>query len=129
MTAQPRCHDHLEAKVLPLGCPTCVRIWVERILVASSVNALLAQGFAMNVYNGGDEDELLEPSRDRQAIQGALMETGDDFLKVFRSDGTYFGWVRFVYGNSGYDVISDYTLNLEAALAPVNDRAKALGGY
>jgi len=30
------------------------------------------------------------------------------------------GWVRFVFGNQ-WDLICDYTLNLEDALAPVNE--------
>lgn len=30
-------------------------------------------------------------------------------------------WVRFVFGNDGYDVISDYTMGLEHVLAPINE--------
>ena len=33
------------------------------------------------------------------------------------------GWVQFIYGNAGFDVINDYTVNLEAALARTNKLA------
>lgn len=36
------------------------------------------------------------------------------------------GWVRFVYGNDGHDVISDYTTNLESVLEPINAYAESL---
>jgi hypothetical protein len=57
------------------------------------------------------------------------MEVDDEHLGVFQAaDATGvervcrpFAWVRFVYGNDGYDVISDYTTSLEAVLAPIND--------
>ncbi len=35
------------------------------------------------------------------------------------------GWVRFIYGNDGWDVISDYTTNLEPVMKlvqPLIDR-------
>ena len=37
----------------------------------------------------------------------------------------YLGWVWFVYGNDGYDVISDYTANekIEALMVNVNKLA------
>ena len=49
------------------------------------------------------------------------METDDDYLFVYKAgQSERFGWVRFVYGNDGYDVISDYTINLEKTLKGVN---------
>jgi hypothetical protein len=30
-----------------------------------------------------------------------------------KDDRDAHGWVRFVYGNDGWDVVSDYTTNLE----------------
>jgi len=40
---------------------------------------------------------------------------------------TPIGWVRFVMGNDGYDVINDYTTNLEKVLKRANQVADA--GY
>jgi hypothetical protein len=36
--------------------------------------------------------------------------------------------VRFVYGNDGYDVINDYTVDLEDVLKSVNEYADRMGG-
>jgi hypothetical protein len=59
------------------------------------------------------------------------METDDDRLFVYKVDGPkgrrdWFGWVFFVYGNDGYDVISDYTTNLESSLTATNKLAESL---
>jgi hypothetical protein len=39
---------------------------------------------------------------------------------------TFDGWVFFVYGNNGPDVINDYTTNLEPALVKTNALADRL---
>jgi hypothetical protein len=39
-----------------------------------------------------------------------------------------FGWVRFIYGNDGWDVINDYTTNLEPVIAGVNALAEKMEG-
>jgi hypothetical protein len=107
---------------VPLGCPTCHRLNIERDIVLRTVAHLLAAGYYLNIANGGDGEELAAPSRNVSDIVLALMETDDEFLTVYQNaaDQRRFGWVRFVYGNDGWDVISDYTVNLEEALAPVN---------
>lgn len=37
------------------------------------------------------------------------------------------GWIRLVFGNDGYDLISDYSTSLEEFLKPVNDLADFWG--
>lgn len=37
------------------------------------------------------------------------------------------GWIRLTFGNSGYDLISDYSTNLESFLKPVNELASFWG--
>ena len=49
-------------------------------------------------------------------------------LSVYQVGGPYKGWVRLVFGNSGWDLISDYSVNLEEFLKPVDEIAKLLGG-
>src|ERR1044071_9806971 len=77
---------------------------------------LLAAGFSITV-NDGEEDTLLK-SRDPDAILAAMATTDDDFLMVsrLRKGQKEAGWVRFVYGNAGPDVIHDHTNNLESVL-------------
>ena len=124
-----RCSDHKDRAVRPLACRTCSRIHIERAVVVRVVDALLACGYALATDEGehrfyGETN----PSTDRDVVLASLMQTDDEHLGVFEAKeatGTArvckpFGWVRFVYGNDGYDTISDYTTNLDAALEAVN---------
>jgi hypothetical protein len=38
-----------------------------------------------------------------------------------KDSDTWHGWVLFIYGNDGWDVISDYTCNLEPIMGPANE--------
>lgn len=121
----PICDTHSRAKrTTPARCcHVCQRLVVEQEIAAMTVDALLAAGYLLNVNNGGQDDEL-KPTTDRQAVLDAMFQTDLEHLKVWNAGDRIkegcTGWVFFVYGNSGYDVISDYTTNLEAVLAPVN---------
>jgi hypothetical protein len=33
-------------------------------------------------------------------------------------------WVRFVYGNDGWDVINDYSMALETIIEPITEEAE-----
>jgi hypothetical protein len=128
MTGQPRCYDHRERETMPRLCHTCQRIAVEQDIVTRTVDALLTAGHALNT----NAEETEGPTRERKIILSRLMEVDDEFLTVHtpedlaRGEILPFAWVRFVYGNDGYDVISDYTTNLEKVLKPINDYADTL---
>lgn len=102
-----------------LEIATIERIECEKRIAKAAIDCLLSLGYAITVSDG--EEEVLERSKDPEAILGAMMTTDEDWLYVHRSvnEQRPFGWVRFVYGNEGWDVICDYTVNLELALAPV----------
>lgn len=92
---------------------------VERKIVESVLDALLAAGFQISIDNSdnsGKEYEI-ERSTDKKAILKAMFLTDDEYLFVdkvsVKEVQENFGWVWFVYGNDGWDVISDYTVNLE----------------
>lgn len=130
---KPRCDKHRTNELAPAACHICSRIRVEQRIVIKTVNALLKAGYTLNVYNGGDENELSNPTRDKAALLGALMNTDDDYLMVYtnpepETEYKDVGWVRFVYGNDGWDVISDYTTNLDKQLEPIEEFANKLGG-
>lgn len=95
---------------------------MEKVLARKTVEALLEQGFKIEIDNGGDEPERSIQTVD--AILGTMFATDEDRLLVSK-DGIR-GWIYFVYGNDGYDVISDYTTNLEFLLAPINKYADRL---
>lgn len=94
---------------------------VERRIMKRCVKELLAAGYQLSVFDG--EEITVRRSTDRKAILAAMRTTDDDYLYVYQGADKKIGWVRFVYGNDGPDVICDYTTNLEAALKPVNDYA------
>jgi hypothetical protein len=86
---------------------------VEQTIARAVVDALLAADFVLGVNDGGDEP-VITGSSDKAAILEALFNTDEDYLLAKKRDDSHFkGWVRFVYGNDGWDVISDYTVNLE----------------
>lgn len=101
-----------------------LRQQIERQIATAFVDEALKQGYSLTVNNGGDTDEI-KPTTDQRTILEAMFATDDEHLIVIK-DGKRIGWVRFVYGNSGWDVISDYTTNLEHLMGPVNKLADHL---
>lgn len=109
------CHDHRHREKAPLACHICARIKLEWEIVVKVVDKLLRSGYELSVYS---EDPAIESyTTDRQTVLSLMMEVDDEFLYAIK-DGKR-SWVRFVYGNDGYDVISDYTTDLEDVLAPI----------
>lgn len=105
------------------------RIRVEETIAKAVIKDLLAAGYAISVDNGGDEFELT-CSTDENAILAEMSATDDEHLYVHRMEGDKFnkrqtcGWVYFVYGNDGWDVVNDYTVNLESALVGMHEATK-----
>ena len=122
MTSISRCYEHRNHwYTLPADCSTCQRINVERTIVVMTVEALLKAGYMLNVNNGGDEDELPQRTNHPQTLLAAMMETDEERLHIYSAGGWGVGEIDFVYGNDGYDVISNYTTNIESILNPVMD--------
>jgi hypothetical protein len=97
---------------------------MEAAIVRNAVYELLDHGFLLCVDNGGDDYEI-NRSDDGEAVLAELMNTDDDRLIAIRAD-KIFGWVHFVYGNDGYDVICDMTISLEPYLLETEALAKTL---
>lgn len=91
----------------------------EYRIVHKLVGDLLAAGFQLWTC-----DRIDIPSADVEPM-GELFACDEQVLFVSRP-GVPAGWVRLVYGNDGWDVISDYTTNLEKQLAAVNAYAESL---
>lgn len=108
-------------QALILGQPNVTRRQaVEWFIVRRVVTVLIDAGYLLTVHDG--EEATLKYNKDVNQIVGALMTTDEDRLYVFQKvRGTCIGWVQFVYGNDGWDVVSDYTTNLEDVLRPVFD--------
>jgi hypothetical protein len=96
--------------------PVAQRQAIERAIAAAAIDGILAEGHEIDVYDG--EETTLRRSRDKAAILAAMFTTDEDRLYVRHRYGTrYFGWVQFIYGNEGWDVIQDNTTNLDRDLA------------
>ena len=99
---------------------------IERRIVRCVVNDALHLGYVLSVDDGGDEYAITE-STDAKAVMAALMNTDEDYLILRHPEGRS-GWVRFVYGNDGWDVICDYSgaEHIERVLEGANALAEAL---
>lgn len=84
---------------------------VEREIARAVVKALLDAGFALSLDNGGDDYELAHVT-DADKILKLMFATDSEHLYA-EKDGKICGWVFFVYGNDGWDVINDYSVKLE----------------
>ncbi len=109
-----------------------MRQMVEREIVTVLVDSILSNGkrIAVSLERGFDTDDMLLGSTDNVAILEAAMAGDDCHLFVQPATGPTLecgrtrvvseGWVYLVFGNDGWDVISDYTTNLEYLMGPVN---------
>ena len=98
--------------------------YLERKVIKSVIQDLLAHHFLVTVNNG--EEDVLVLSGNANNIFEACLSTDQDRLIVRRTRAFLdahagfepcYGWILLIYGNSGYDVINDYTTNLEVTLA------------
>jgi hypothetical protein len=87
---------------------------MEAAIVRNAVHELLDHGFTLSVDTGGDDYEI-DRSVDPDAVIAELMNTDEDRL-LARAGESIKGWVHFVYGNDGHDVICDMTVSLEPYL-------------
>lgn len=92
--------------------PVKTRQKIERLIVETLIKDALAAGYAINVNNGGDTEELPKPSTNTDVILKKMFATDEESLIMYKDHFAY-GWVSLVYGNDGWDVICNYTTNLE----------------
>ena len=108
-----------------MNMPFKIRRKLERQIAIRVVKDALAEGWLVTVDNGADEDVTLVRSDSLRAVLAAMFATDDETLS-FSQDGVRKGWVRFVYGNSGWDVVNDYSTGIEALMEGANGLADEL---
>ncbi len=94
---------------------------LERTIVKKTIEALLEQGFRMSVNHDSDFDDQAIAIKDASdATLDEMFACDEAKLEVFSDftvgKTTHFGWINFVYGNDGWDVISDYSTSLEKVM-------------
>lgn len=86
---------------------------VERIICRRFILDAIAAGCQVAVNNGEEETT---PSASLADILAAMFATDEEHLILYR-EGKRIGWAFMVYGNSGHDVISDYSVSIEPIIS------------
>lgn len=99
---------------------------MEMAIANKIVADALTRNYTVSVYDG--EEWALKRSSDHQEIIKSLNSTGHDQLKFRNSYGEYIGVVALIWGNCGWDLISDYTVSdaMELVLLGANNLADEL---
>ena len=97
---------------------------IEMLIAGKLVRTLLSAGFQISVWDG--EAYGIQKSTTAADILKALRTTDEDVLYCRKDEnGTITsGSINLVYGNDGYDVISDNSCSLEPFLEPVTEYAE-----
>lgn len=114
--------EHTEHLIRKHDATVKHRARMEVSIIRRTIRALTAAGYDLSVDDGGEPDEIVRG--DERALIEAVMSVEEARLYADREDEE--GWVFFVMGNDGHDVIADYTVNLENELADVNAYADRL---
>lgn len=93
---------------------------LEKKIAQRAIKDAIKAGFSLTVYDG--EEEVLKKSINAPLILQHMFTTDEDML-IFYRDDKKIGWAMFIYGNDGYDVLSDYTTNLHDVLKGANKLA------
>lgn len=105
--------DPFEKAAIGKSADLAHRIRTEGRIARFLIDRALAQGFTVSVIDGSFSDYdaqcVVQQSRNRDEIIAALFSTDGDTLVIRYENGTRLGAVSLVYGNDGYDVISDYS--------------------
>lgn len=96
---------------------------LERKIVRAIAKEAIRTGHTVSVSDG--EEWTVKRSAKVSEIMGAIMTTDQDMLRIRDAEGKHIGDIALIYGNDGYDVISDYHCNpvMESVLAPANKLA------
>ena len=96
------------------------RAMMEALICRKILECSNAAGYTIEIeeYDG-------EKTPDDDSVLKACFNL-DEIHMLFHKDGKYVGWVMLVMGNSGHDLISDYTTNLEDFLKPANELSDKL---
>jgi hypothetical protein len=84
------------------------RIDAERRICSAIVKYALANEILVSVCDG--EEWTVKKSDKYKTIMDALFSTDEDILQLRSKTGENLGRFILIYGNDGFDVVSDYTI-------------------
>ena len=85
------------------------RIKIEKTVVRLIVESVLSFCYCVSIHNG--EYFSISHSRNKGEIMQNVMTTDTDVLVVHSEFGVNLGKIYLVYGNDGWDVVTDHTDN------------------
>lgn len=110
---------------------------VERAIARRFMTDAIKAGYriAVSLERGFDTEDMLLGSTDIKKIMEEAFSGDECHLFVQPKDGPVLegpyvvsiGWVYLVFGNDGYDVVSDYTTSLEFLMGGVRRLEKYYG--
>jgi hypothetical protein len=102
------------------------RIKIEKRIVRQIVKNALARNWNVSVYDG--EEITLLYSKNLTEIIKATFTTDEDVLIFRDAVSKYVGQVALVYGNDGWDVVSDHTWSdvMDEFMAPITELSDRL---
>jgi hypothetical protein len=107
------------------------RLRMEKRMATGLVKACLDLGFSISINNG--EDWEIRKSTNSRKIMAAMFTTDEEYLVIHDEADKKRGWFFLVYGNDGWDLISDYSANdtcdmiWNETLSPLSDKVQAGG--
>jgi hypothetical protein len=116
--------------------PVRQRMLLERAVIRRAATDLIAAGFHLRVFygneNGDSSDYGCLHTQHLPNVMCAIQACDEEWLNVYKPNPNkpgalmLVGQIALVYGNDGYDVISDYHTKLEPYLKGANDLADQL---
>jgi len=82
---------------------------IDRAISGKLVELAIAKGYSLTVRTNDDDAHNVIKSRDPKVILDELHSVDDERLYVHDANGKRLGWIYFVFGESGWDVICDHT--------------------
>lgn len=79
------------------------RIMRERKMIGTLIDTVLEMGHKISINDG--EEWVLKASTDKADILASMFSTDEDILRIDSH-----GWFQLIYGNDGWDVISDFAV-------------------
>lgn len=101
------------------------RARIELLVVRALITSLLAAGYDVSADDGESDEVDGIPDK----LITAIFAVDEAWIRT-RKSGEKTSFVYLVFGNDGWDVISDYGVNLEPIMAPLNqwiDEQESLG--
>jgi hypothetical protein len=92
---------------------------MEKMIQVALMFAAIQKGLIVEIDNGEDnpKEHRLHPGEkiDKEAVEKFFdehcMQCDEESINMRNADNKRVAWFFMVYGNSGYDVISDYSVN------------------